>query len=165
MALADPLENARSTLQLARRAADDGADLVVFPELGLSGYSIDDLHMQDGLLNAVEDAVAAVVEGTRDLSSVLLVGAPLRRKGRLYNCAVAISRGRNLGVVPKSYLPNYREYYEKRWFAPGIGLAGLTVELAGQDVPFGPDLLFAATDLADFVFHVEICEDYWAPTP
>ena len=88
VALADPLENARSTLQLARRAADDGADLVVFPELGLSGYSIDDLHMQDGLLNAVEDAVAAVVEGTRDLSSVLLVGAPLRRKGRLYNLSL-----------------------------------------------------------------------------
>lgn len=165
VALADPLVNARSTLQLASKAADEGADLVVFPELGLSGYSIDDLHMQDGLLNAVEDAVAAVVEGTQDLSPVLLVGAPLRRNGRLYNCAVVISRGRILGVVPKSYLPNYREYYEKRWFAPGIGLAGLSVELAGQDVPFGPDLLFAATDLADFVFHVEICEDYWAPTP
>jgi NAD+ synthase (glutamine-hydrolysing) len=95
----------------------------------------------------------------------LLVGAALRRNGRLYNTAVAIARGRILGVVPKSYLPNYREYYEKRWFAPGVGMTGLDIAVAGQTVPFGPDLIFAASDLPDFVFHVEICEDYWAPIP
>ncbi len=96
---------------------------------------------------------------------MLLVGAALRRSGRVYNCAVAIARGRILGVVPKSFLPNYREYYEKRWFAPGAGLSGLSIDLAGQTAPFGPDLIFAASDLPDFVFHVEICEDYWAPIP
>ena len=87
------------------------------------------------------------------------------RNGRLYNCAVAIARGRVLGVVPKTFLPNYREYYEKRWFASGAGLTGLTIELGGEDVPFGTDLIFAADDLPGFVFHAEICEDYWAPTP
>jgi NAD+ synthase (glutamine-hydrolysing) len=95
---------------------------------------------------------------------VLIVGAALERHGRLYNCAVVIARGKVLGVVPKSYLPNYREYYEKRWFASGIGLTG-EIEVAGQTAPFGPDLIFAASDMADFVFHAEICEDFWAPIP
>jgi NAD+ synthase (glutamine-hydrolysing) len=96
---------------------------------------------------------------------VLIVGAPLRRNGRLYNCGLAMSRGSILGVVPKSFLPNYREYYEKRWFASGVGVEGLKIEVAGQGAPFGPDLIFAADDLADFIFHIEICEDYWAPQP
>jgi len=96
---------------------------------------------------------------------VLAVGAPLRRNGRLYNCGLVIARGRILGVVPKSFLPNYREYYEKRWFAVGYGLNGMDVAVAGQTVPFGTDLIFAAEDLDDFIFHVEICEDYWAPQP
>src|SRR6185503_7327343 len=99
------------------------------------------------------------------LKPVLVVGAPVRRNGRLYNCAVAIAKGRILGVVPKSFLPNYREYYEKRWFAAGVGLTGLEIELAGQTAPFGVDLLFEAADLADFVFHLEICEDFWSATP
>ena len=94
-----------------------------------------------------------------------VVGAPVRRNGRLYNCGIAIARGIVLGIVPKSFLPNYREYYEKRWFASGIGLEGLKAQLAGQNAAFGPDLVFAADDLADFVFHIEICEDYWAPQP
>ena len=96
---------------------------------------------------------------------MLLVGAALARNWRLYNCAVAIARGRILGAVPKSYFPNYREYYEKRWFASGNGLAGLTIRLGDADVPFGTDLIFAASDLPHFSFHAEICEDYWAPWP
>src|SRR5690606_3921499 len=104
-------------------------------------------------------------EASRELSPVLVVGAPVRRNGRLYNCAVAISRGRLLGVTPKSFLPNYREYYEKRWFASGIGLKGLEVDFAGQTVPFGVDLIFEAQDLPDFVFHAEICEDFWFAAP
>ena len=99
------------------------------------------------------------------LRPVFIVGAPVRRNGRLYNCGVAIARGKILGVTPKSFLPNYREYYENRWFAPGFGISGLDVRLAGQTVPFGTDLIFAASDLADFVFHIEICEDFWAATP
>jgi NAD+ synthase (glutamine-hydrolysing) len=161
----DPGANARSILDLARQGDAQGTDLIVFPELCLSSYAIDDLLLQEALLDRVEAELGGLVAASADLRSVLLVGAPLRRSGRLYNCAVAIARGRILGVVPKSYLPNYREYYEKRWFAPGIGLSGLTMTVCGTEVPFGPDLIFAASDVADFIFHVEICEDYWAPIP
>lgn len=161
----DPAAGARAAIELARQGHDRGADLLVFPELNLTSYAIDDLHLQDALCDATEAALAAVVAASADLRPVLLLGAALRRNGRLYNCAVAVSRGRILGVVPKTYLPNYREYYEKRWFAPGVGLTGLTMTLAGQEVPFGTDLLFAASTLPDFVFHAEICEDFWSPLP
>ncbi len=163
--VADPHANAEATIALARQGDRAGADLLVFPELGLTSYAIDDLHLQDAVLAASEAAVAMVAEASRTLRPVLLVGAALRRNGRVYNCAVAIARGRILGVVPKQYLPNYREYYEKRWFASGIGMVGLDIRVAGQVAPFGTDLIFAADTLADFTFHVEICEDYWAPTP
>ncbi|WP_116091735.1 NAD(+) synthase [Sphingomonas crusticola] len=161
----DVAANAASILDLARQGDAAGADLIVYPELCLSSYAIDDLHLQEALLDRVEAELAALIAASAQLKSVLLVGAALRRNGRLYNTAVVIARGAVLGVVPKSYLPNYREYYEKRWFAPGVGLAGLDIVVAGQNVPFGPDLIFAASDLADFIFHVEICEDYWAPIP
>ncbi len=161
----DPAANGRAAIDLARAGHDAGADLLVFPELNLSSYAIDDLHLQDALCDATEAALADVVEASAALKPVLLVGAALRRGGRLYNCAVVIARGRILGVVPKTFLPNYREYYEKRWFASGAGLTGLSIEVAGQEAPFGTDLIFAARDLPDFVFHAEICEDYWAPLP
>jgi NAD+ synthase (glutamine-hydrolysing) len=157
--------NVDQTLALARRAEEEGIDLVVFPELNISSYAVDDLHLQDAMLDAVEQGMARLCAETAELAPVLVLGAPVRRNGRLYNCGIAVSRGRILGVVPKSFLPNYREYYEKRWFASGIGLEGLKVAFAGQTAAFGPDLVFAAEDLADFVFHVEICEDYWAPQP
>lgn len=163
--VADPAAATESAIRLAREADAAAVDLVVFPELNLSGYAIDDLHLQDALLSAVEAGLAQIVAASADLRPVLLVGAPVRRNGRLYNCAVAVARGRILGVVPKSYLPNYREYYEKRWFASGIGLSGLEIALAGQTAPFGTDLIFAASDMPDFIFHAEICEDYWAPLP
>ncbi|WCT72724.1 NAD(+) synthase [Sphingomonas naphthae] len=161
----DPAANAAEAIALAKQADAQGIDLLVYPELNLSSYAIDDLLLQDALLGAVEAGLAEVIEASKRLSTVLLLGAPLRRNGRLYNTAVVVARGRVLGVVPKSFLPNYREYYEKRWFARGAGLSGLDITVAGQTAPFGPDLIFAAGDLADFVFHVEICEDYWAPTP
>jgi len=157
--------NVEQTLELARQADARGIDLAVFPELNISSYAIDDLLLQDAFLDAVEAGIARLASESAELKTVLVVGAPLRRNGRLYNTGLAIARGRILGVVPKSYLPNYREYYEKRWFASGIGLEGLKMEVAGQGVPFGPDLIFAAEDLADFIFHIEICEDYWAPQP
>ena len=161
----DPGFNAAETLALARQGHAQGCDLMLFPELGISAYAIDDLLLQDALLKRVEAEIAGLAEASKDLAPVLLVGAPLAHTGRLYNCAVAIHRGRILGVVPKSFLPNYREYYEKRWFAPGAGVTGLTMRLAGQDAPFGTDLVFEAQDLADFVFAAEICEDFWAPAP
>jgi NAD+ synthase (glutamine-hydrolysing) len=162
---ADVGYNLEATLAEARRADAEGVDLVVFPELGLSSYAIDDLHMQAALLDAVERAVAELVVASGDLSPVLLVGAPLRAEGRLYNCALVISRGRLLGVVPKSYLPNYREYYEKRWFAHGRNVTDRSIRVGGHEAPFGSDLIFGAEDLPGFVLHVEICEDFWAPVP
>jgi len=161
----DPAGNARETLALMREGESRHADLMVFPELGLSGYAIDDLLLQDALLDAVERGLEEVVEASRGMKQVCVVGAPLRRNQRLYNCGVAISRGEILGVVPKSFLPNYREYYENRWFTPGAGIAGLEITAAGRTVPFGTDLLFAARDFADFNFHIEICEDFWTATP
>ncbi|MFN3944633.1 MAG: NAD(+) synthase [Allosphingosinicella sp.] len=157
--------NLEQTIGLAREAQSRGVDLLVFPELNISSYAVDDLHLQEAFLEEVERAIGDLCAATADVDAVLAVGAPVRRNGRLYNCGIAISRGRILGVVPKSFLPNYREYYEKRWFVSGIGLEGLEMELAGQTVPFGPDLIFEGEGLADFVFHLEICEDYWAPQP
>ncbi|WP_304107922.1 NAD(+) synthase [Mycolicibacterium bacteremicum] len=162
--LADPAANAESVLGLARECHDDGVALAVFPELTLCGYSIEDILLQDTLLDAVEEAVATVVAASAELLPVLVIGAPLRHRNRVYNTAVVIHRGAVLGVVPKSYLPNYREFYEKRQLAPGDGLSGF-IRLGGADLPFGSDLLFTATDLPDFVLHVEICEDMWVPVP
>jgi len=163
---ADVAFNREAILTEARRAHECGVDLLVYPELSLSSYALDDLVMQDALLDAVEQSVATLVEASAGLSPVLLVGAPLRHRGRLYNCALAIADGQLLGVVPKSYLPNYREFYEKRWFAHGRDIrSGMSIRVAGQEVPFGCDLLFASARLPGFIFHAEICEDVWAPIP
>ncbi|SHV97994.1 glutamine-dependent NAD(+) synthetase [Mycobacteroides abscessus subsp. abscessus] len=163
-ALADPAANAESVLRLARECHDDAAALAVFPELTLSGYSIEDILLSDTLLESVTEALATIVEESADLLPVLVVGAPLRYRHRIYNTAVVIHRGAVLGVVPKSYLPTYREFYESRQIAAGDDVEG-TIRLNGVDVPFGPDLLFAADDLPNFVLHVEICEDMWVPVP
>lgn len=160
----DPMANAEATIALAKQGHKSAADLLVFPELNISSYAIDDLHLQDALQRATMDALASVVTASARLRPVLLVGAAIPRNNRLYNCAVVIARGRVLGVVPKTFLPNYREYYEKRWFASGAGQSG-EIAIAGQTAPFGPDLIFAASDLPHFVFHAEICEDFWSPTP
>src|SRR5918911_10218 len=114
--VADPVFNAERTLGLARRAAEEKAAVALFPELGISAYSNDDLFHQDVLLDATEAAIARVVEESRELSPVLLIGAPLRFEGKLFNCGLVIYRGEVLGIVPKSFLPNYREFYEKRQF-------------------------------------------------
>ena len=161
----DTQANAAATIALAKSAHDQAVDLVVFPELNVTSYAIDDLHLQTAHQAGTEAALMAIAEASADLRPVMLVGAALPRNGRLYNCAVIIGRGRIIGVVPKTFLPNYREYYEKRWFSSGAGLFGLSIEIANSTVPFGTDLVFAATDLPHFIFHAEICEDYWSPTP
>lgn len=163
-ALADPAANAESVLRLARECHDDAVALAVFPELTLSGYSIEDILLSDTLLESVTEALASIVAASVELLPVLVVGAPLRYRHRIYNTAVVIHRGSILGVVPKSYLPTYREFYESRQVASGDDVDG-TIRLGGVDVPFGPDLLFAADDLPNFVLHVEICEDMWVPVP
>ncbi len=162
---ADPAANVAAILQLAERCAADGVALAVFPELAVSGYAIDDLLLTDALQAATEQALLTLIARSAELLPVLVVGAPLRHGARLYNCAVAIHRGRLLGVVPKLHLPNYREFYEKRHFASGEGTAGQSLTLGPHHAPFGPDLLFTAEDVNGLSIHLEICEDVWVPLP
>jgi NAD+ synthase (glutamine-hydrolysing) len=162
--LADPAANAESVIRVAQDCHHDNVALAVFPELTLSGYSIEDILLQDALLDAVEDALLDVVVASAELMPVLVVGAPLRYQHGIYNTAVVIHRGRVLGVVPKSYLPTYREFYERRQIAAGDQVRG-AIRMGEADVPFGSDLLFTATDLPGFVLHVEICEDMFVPVP
>ena len=161
----DPRTNLAGTLDLARQADERRAVLALFPELGLSSYSLEDLHQQDALLDAAEAALGELIRASRDLCPVLVVGAPLRSEAKLFNCAVVVHRGRVLGVAPKTYLPNYREFYERRQFASARDAVRPTIRVAGEEAPFGNDLLFEAEDYAGFALHVEICEDLWVPLP
>ena len=163
--VADPSFNNERTLELARQASERHAAVTLFPELGISAYSNEDLFHQEALLDATLASLERIVEASRDLFPLLLVGAPLRLEAKLFNCAVAIHRGRVLGVVPKSYLPNYREFYEKRQFTSGRDAIAREVRLSGESVPFGRDLIFEATDYEDLRVHAEICEDLWSPIP
>src|SRR5436190_16330187 len=163
--IGDPRHNADATLELMRQAARDTALLAVFPELGLSAYTCDDLFHQRTLIDAAENALAQLLARTRNLPLAALVGLPVAVDGRLYNCAALVCRGRLVGVVPKTYLPNYREFYEARQFTPGDAARATEIELAGQRAPFGTDLLFRLSELRSFVLHVEICEDLWVPVP
>ncbi|HET7355644.1 MAG TPA: NAD(+) synthase [Nocardioidaceae bacterium] len=165
VSLADPEANADAVLAEARACHEQGAAVAIFPELVLSGYSIEDLFLQDALLEGVRAALDRLVGESRALLPVLVVGAPLVHGNRLYNCAVVVHRGRILGVAPKSYLPTYREFYEKRHFAPGDDQRDATITVGGAPVPFGPDLLFRADDVPGLVLHVEVCEDMWVPVP
>jgi NAD+ synthase (glutamine-hydrolysing) len=161
--IADPQANLAEHLSLAKRADEAGADLVVFPELSLSAYAIDDLFTQQVLLEAVKDALEAFIRASVSIRPVLVAGAPLKIGGAIYNCAVIIHAGKALGVVPKTYLPNYREYYERRYFASGADLYPEMIELNGELSYACRDQLFSARGFEDFTFGVEICEDLWVP--
>lgn len=163
--LADPVANAAVVLEQARACHDDSVAVAVFPELCLTGYSVDDLFLQDTLLATVEEAIAEIVAASADLMTMLVVGAPVVHGNRVFNAAVVIHRGSILGVAPKSYLPNYREFYERRWFAPGDDRELEWISVAGQDVRFGPDLIFRCLDVPGLDLHVEVCEDMWVPVP
>lgn len=163
--LAEPKANARRILDLAGRAHARHAAVALFPELCLAGYSLDDLHHQAPILDAVEAAARTIVEASRELRPVIVVGAPVRVHSQLYNCALVIHRGRLLGIVPKSFLPNYREYYEKRWFSEAPGALVETIGYAGAQAPFGARLIFECEDVPELRVHVEVCEDLWAPYP
>ncbi|MBO0807298.1 MAG: NAD(+) synthase [Actinobacteria bacterium] len=163
--VADPAFNTERTLALARRAAADQVAVCVFPELGLSCYTADDLFHQDVLLAAVEEGIAQLAAGTAGLRTVVIAGAPVRVADGLFNCAVVLHEGRILGIVPKSYLPGYLEFYEKRQFAAARDTLATEITLAGQTAPFGTGLLFQASDLPGLTLGAEICEDLWVPTP
>lgn len=189
----NPAANAAAIIEQARSLAEDGVCLAVFPELCLTGYAIDDLLLSDVLLSEVLAAIEALRADSADLLPALVVGAPLRLGDSLYNCAVVIQGGRVRGVAPKSYLPTYREFYEKRHFAPGdsfpvgvdtIDLPGVRSGFGSDDdgvatdgagvtaparpvarIPFGANLLFEVDDVPGLIFHVEVCEDMWVPVP
>src|SRR5690348_1199757 len=165
VAVADPRQNADNMLGLLTAGDRDRVGLMVFPELGISAYAIDDLLFQDAVLDEVERQLGRLISASRDLFPAFAVGAPLRHQGRLYNCGVVIHRGRLLGVVPKVYLPNYREFYERRQLTSGEDIVDQSIEIAGHEAPFGRDLLFVAEGSAPFTFHIEICEDLWVPHP
>ncbi|GAB4466309.1 MAG: NAD(+) synthase [Armatimonadaceae bacterium] len=163
--VADPQYNAAQTIALARKASDANVAVALFPEMGISAYSNDDLFHQDALLEGTLAGLEQIVDASRDLHTILLVGAPLRIEHRLYNCAVAVYRGQVLGVFPKSYLPNYREFYEKRQFASARDTVTREVTLFDQSIPFGTDIVLEAENVPGFALHAEVCEDVWSPIP
>ncbi|HSI57911.1 MAG TPA: NAD(+) synthase, partial [Ideonella sp.] len=163
--VADPVFNAEQTVALHAQGAAEGAALVVFPELGLSGYTCDDLFHQQALLRASEAALLRVAEACRGHDTLAIVGLPLQVDQALFNCAAVVQRGKVLGIVPKTYLPNYGEFYEARQFNPAANARSSSVMLGGLAVPFGNDLLFEAAGQPLLKLHLEICEDLWVPIP
>ena len=163
--IGDPAHNARATEELMREAARAKAVLAVFPELGVTAYTCDDLFHQQALIEGAEAALRGLLGRTRNLPLVALAGLPVAVDGLLYNCAAVLCQGKLLGVVPKTYIPNYREFYERRQFTPGDATQRTEIELAGQRAPFGSRLLFRWAERPQLVLHVEICEDLWVPSP
>lgn len=164
--VADPAFNAAQTIALMRQAADHHAVLAIFPELGLSAYSCEDLFHQQALLDGCLDALHEILTASREIPLLAIVGVPLKVDHLLFNCAVVLHRGRPAGVIPKTYLPNYREFYELRQFAPADCALRGEIDLCGcQGIPFGNRLIFQASTQPLFVLSVEICEDLWVPIP
>ena len=162
VAVADCARNAERIVALAQQAARRGVELVAFPELAVTGYTCADLFLQPALLDAADEALGEIMRQTRKLPLALIVGLPLRHEDRLYNCAAVVAQGRLLGVVPKSYIPNYAEFYEARWFASGAGIEEERITAAGQEADFGTGLTFAVNGAE---FGIEICEDLWVASP
>ena len=146
-------------------AADKGAAIVAFPELSLTSYTLGDLFRQRSVREQGESELKILLDETKSLPVMAVIGMPVYFGDKLYNTAVIFQSGKLLGVVPKAYIPNYQEYYEQRWFVSGINVTGQTIALAGQEAPFGTDILFACADVPDFVVGVELCEDLWVPFP
>ena len=160
--VADCDYNALQIIEEATKAANEGARVIVTPELGITGYTCGDLFHQSTLLDAAECALIELMEDSADIDALLVVGAPLRCRGAVYNCAVAINKGNILGIVPKTYLPNYKEFYEKRWFAAATVLDADYVDLCGIKARISPTLLFTYSDMK---VAIELCEDLWTPVP
>jgi NAD+ synthase (glutamine-hydrolysing) len=163
--VADPAYNVEAHLRMLTAARDEGAAYAVCPELGLSGYSCGDLFFQDTLLRATRDAIARLAQATHDWPMAISVGAPVAVDGTLFNCAVTMVGGHVVAVAPKSYPPNYREFYELRWFQPAAAAAADAIDLLDDTAPFGNDVLVELAGIPGFVLHTEICEDLWVPVP
>ena len=157
--------NVASLAELAKKASDAGADVLTFPELCVTGYTCGDLFFQQALLDAAEAGLAAFLKKIWQCDTLFFLGMPLRLEGMLFNCAVACRQGNILGVVPKTHLPNTREFYEQRWFASAASALSRTIRVCDEEVPFGADLVFQSLGSADCLIGVEICEDLWSPCP
>lgn len=157
--------NVTSLSLLAKRAADAGVDVLVFPELCVTGYTCGDLFFQQTLLDAAEKGLAGFLKKIWQFDTLFVLGLPLRLEGALYNCAVVCRQGNILGVVPKTHLPNTREFYEQRWFSSAVSAQARTIRVCDEEVPFGTDLVFQSLGLSECVVGVEICEDLWSPVP
>ncbi len=158
-------KNRQSILSMIKDAEQKGAGIIAFPELCITSYTLGDLFRQRSVLTESEKVLKQLVEETKSLGALVMVGLPVYASDKLYNCAVLFQSGKILGAVPKAYIPNYSEYYEQRWFASGLNVAGETVELAGYKVPFGADILFECSDIKGLTIGVELCEDLWVPFP
>jgi NAD+ synthase (glutamine-hydrolysing) len=163
--VADPAANAAATLAVLRQAEERFVQVMVCPEMGLTGYTAGDLFLGTTLVRAAQDALEGLLDSSKRLTMVIVVGLPVTLDGRLFNAAALMQSGKLLGVVPKTFLPGYREYYEERWFSSARDALSREVRLAGQDAPFGTDLLFPLHDDPSVVLGLEICEDLWAPIP
>ena len=162
--VADCAYNTQQIIAAMRAQAVAGTKLLCLPEFTLTGYTCSDLFLQETLCRGAEDGLIQILDASKELDVVALVGLPVRHNGKLYNCAAVVCKGQLLGLVPKTYLPNYGEFYERRHFVPGPKEA-FEITFAGQRTLFGTNLLFACREMPEFVLGVEICEDLWAPVP
>lgn len=165
LVLASPMDNAKEIVKMIRKADKESVSIVTTPELALTGYTCGDLFLQDELLDEVEKALSIILEETKDLDIISIIGMPLRCNNQLLNCAVVIFKGNIIGIVPKSYIPNYSEFYEKRWFTSSFDLRVSEVKLLDQVVPISTKLLFRDNKYREVTFAIEICEDLWAVNP
>lgn len=163
--VADTAFNAAQAAALARAAHEAGVHLLVLPECALSGYTANDLLQQRALLDGARAALLALCAETASCDTVIIAGLPLALDNQLFNCAAVLLHGAVLGIVPKTFIPGYKEFYEQRWFTSGADALAESVDLGGVSVPFGTDLLFRAEGPASFAFGVELCEDLWSPVP
>ncbi len=165
LVLASPMDNAKEIVKMIRKADKESVSIVTTPELALTGYTCGDLFLQDELLDEVEKALSIILEKTKDLDIISIIGMPIRCNNQLLNTAVVIEKGNIIGIVPKSYVPNYSEFYEKRWFTSSFDLRVSEVKLLDQVVPISTKLLFRDNKYREVTFAIEICEDLWAVNP
>lgn len=165
VAVGNPKKNSESILNMIREGEQKGISVIAFPELCITSYTLGDLFRQRSILEQSTQALEELLEKTKETNALIIIGIPLLVSDKLYNCAVALQSGRILGVIPKTYIPNYSEYYEQRWFASGAEVADQTTELAGNQVPFGTDILFECEQVKSLTIGVELCEDLWVPFP
>lgn len=152
-------------IDMIKEADKAGAQIIVFPELSVTAYTCSDLFQQQFLLDEASAGLGRIAESMRDLNILAIVGVPMLSDNQLFNCAAVLQRGEVLGIVPKTYIPGYKEFYEERWFASGAKAASPSIRLFGKDIPFGADLLFESDGSEKVCFGIEICEDLWVPIP